>query len=331
MSPVSPSRAVRIWDGTGWMDIATQGAQGPQGGGISRTFTYASDGDTNGAIYWIGAKGGTFAVPVPNTGSALVAEGFELRLDTSGLFSASFPLMMCVDRNTNTPTATSDVAGSWIRFDFRWRRLKPNRYSLRTRGDSDTGHPRSWVLEGSNDGSAWATLDTRTNDTQLTGLNKWVTYTCTATGNYEFLRIRQTAANSAALNYLAVGEIEFYGDLVDVTGGLNVSDTGWVTVTGPTYDTSASNPNPFQYRRVGNEMYIRGNLRTTIALGDGNSIAGVPAGGGPGYPGIINVLVNGVKETLDINTTGFIAIIGSGYTAAVARIWKLPFTSWRID
>jgi hypothetical protein len=119
--------------------------------------------------------------------------------------------------------------------------------------------------------------------------------------------------------------------LVDVTGGLNVSDTGWVTVTGPTYDTSASNPNPFQYRRVGNEMYIRGNLRTTIALGDGNSIAGVPAGGGPGYPGIINVLVNGVKETLDINTTGFIAIIGSGYTAAVARIWKLPFTSWRID
>lgn len=193
-------------DGANWVALAT-------GLPTVISLTYVSDGDINGVVYWLGTRSGSFATPVPALGTTSTADGIELRLDASGIYGGQYQLAQAVNRALGDPFASSEGAGSWLRFDFKTRAMKPTRYSLRTRGDADVGQPRSWVLEASNDALAWTTLDTRTGQTTFAGLNTWFTFTCTASTFYRYLRLRQTAVNSASTNYFALGEVEFYGDL----------------------------------------------------------------------------------------------------------------------
>ena len=54
-------------------------------------------------------------------------------------------------------------------YDFGEKRVTPTEYSIRSGDNGPGGHPESWVLEVSNDGSegSWAVVDRRVNNSDL--------------------------------------------------------------------------------------------------------------------------------------------------------------------
>ncbi len=177
-------------------------------------FTYASDGDTNGVVYFIGTGQGTTSFSNPHTATSVVVVR-----STNGVGSAS----QMVDR-TSQDSQTTDAANSWMAIDLgSSRTLIPTKYSLR-HGYSSGYYIRTWKLQGSNNAASnsvadlnaatWADLDTRTGDTTINSGYGWGSFTVTgaATG-YRWLRVIQTGVNSSSNNELVLCEFEFYGTL----------------------------------------------------------------------------------------------------------------------
>ncbi|KAK8839261.1 hypothetical protein M9Y10_032192 [Tritrichomonas musculus] len=74
-------------------------------------------------------------------------------------------------QNTQSCFQLNNEQSGWIQYDFVERRVIPTSYTIRTRPDYDSYHPRNWAIEGSNTGkeNEWTILDRRTNDTSLSG------------------------------------------------------------------------------------------------------------------------------------------------------------------
>ena len=105
-----------------------------------------------------------------------------------------------------------------ILFDFKNRSVKINKYSIHT-GTYNTnyGHLKSWVLEGSNDNEHWEEIDKRSNDSSLNGLRYSSSFEAQQKRNefYRFIRLRQTgiAWCPQSSNQFEIMYIEFFGFL----------------------------------------------------------------------------------------------------------------------
>ncbi|MBW8685707.1 T9SS type A sorting domain-containing protein [Chitinophaga rhizophila] len=120
---------------------------------------------------------------------------------TAGLLTAqyanadaaeNFPKL--IDNNTSTKYY-KDRTSLWIQFEAT-RSAVVNQYSLTSANDFATRDPKSWNLQGSNDGKTWTSLDVQTNQTFATRfLTK--TYSFTNTTSYLFYRLNITANNGA--------------------------------------------------------------------------------------------------------------------------------------
>ena len=81
-------------------------------------------------------------------------------------------------------------------------------YSIFPRYDSVGNSPKTWTLEGSNDGTNWTTINTQTNYTNWTvGVKQ--TFSCSNSNYYSRHRINITASISAS--YIQIGELELFG------------------------------------------------------------------------------------------------------------------------
>ena len=91
-------------------------------------------------------------------------------------------------------------------------------YEFFHRGDSpvsDNNYPRDWTIEGSNDGTTWTVLDTRTNetysDTSLSGVNSGRKFTVSGNStSYNRYRMDVTANNGGA-SHVIMGEWKLFG------------------------------------------------------------------------------------------------------------------------
>eukprot|EP00961_Rhodomonas_salina_P291686 3932220-Rhodomonas_salina.1 len=117
--------------------------------------------DGNGAIHYIGTARGTRAFQNPHDTGDVVASmsSFE-----SYVGSAPRNLVSgcdCPQQNMTQNIMTQGISGSWVAVGLKSFKLAPNAYCLR----NGTGHfhhaPRSWRLEGSEDGTEWTTLRVR--------------------------------------------------------------------------------------------------------------------------------------------------------------------------
>ena len=102
---------------------------------------------------------------------------------------------------------------SWVQFDFKARRACLTSCSLKSDGDN-RDHLVQWVIEGSNDGTEWKAVDSRSTQ-DLNGNYIVKTYECDK-GNkafYHYLRLHQTGKNSTNRHFLQLSEIEFFGFL----------------------------------------------------------------------------------------------------------------------
>jgi hypothetical protein len=66
--------------------------------------------------------------------------------------------------------SSKDKVNQWVQWDFHDHRVNPTHYSIHTHNSPCTGpFLKSWVIEGSTDGSDWRELDRQTNNNDLNG------------------------------------------------------------------------------------------------------------------------------------------------------------------
>lgn len=110
------------------------------------------------------------------------------------------------NRETFWATPTGTTTG-WLRYQL------PAAVAL-TRYDmfcNSLGSPKSWTFEGSNDGSAWTTLDTRVTVPDWN--EEWRTYTFSNSTAYLYYRINVTA-RQVGVNQVQIHELRgFYVDM----------------------------------------------------------------------------------------------------------------------
>jgi hypothetical protein len=101
----------------------------------------------------------------------------------------------------------------WLCYDFKDRKVRPTHYSVHAH--SGNYYLRSWILEGSIDGSSWAELDHHTND-QTTNSNHPIgTFSISSDCKYQFLRVRQTGVNANGNHEIILYAMEIFGDLIE--------------------------------------------------------------------------------------------------------------------
>lgn len=75
-------------------------------------------------------------------------------------------------------------------------------YTLTSGNDAPDRDPKSWTLAGSNDGTAWTTVDTKTGET-FTARQQTKNYEITNTAAYTYYRLSITANNGGNLFQMA--------------------------------------------------------------------------------------------------------------------------------
>ncbi|UYQ94531.1 fibronectin type III domain-containing protein [Chitinophaga horti] len=79
-------------------------------------------------------------------------------------------------------------------------------YAITSANDAATRDPRDWTLQGSNNGTSWTTLDTRTAETFATRFLR-KTYSFANTNSYLYYRLNITAVNGATATQFAEWEL----------------------------------------------------------------------------------------------------------------------------
>ncbi|USX23646.1 alginate lyase family protein [Oxalobacteraceae bacterium OTU3REALA1] len=112
------------------------------------------------------------------------------------------------DQNSGTSWFHTGTTG-WIRYDIGHTETV-RRYTLISPGDLAPRDPKDWQFQGSNDGLAWTTLDTQTNQAFATRL-KLQSYTVANPGAYRYYRLNITANNGDA-TFLALAEFGLFAN-----------------------------------------------------------------------------------------------------------------------
>jgi hypothetical protein len=105
---------------------------------------------------------------------------------------------------------SKDAPSQWIRYDFNEMRVAPTHYSIRS---DDKCCPKSWVLEGSVEGTIWIELDRR-EDNDTFHLHTFPIFY--STEQFQLIRFRQTGLNYDQNNTLSISAFEVFGSLIEV-------------------------------------------------------------------------------------------------------------------
>ena len=123
-----------------------------------------------------------------------------------------------VDLKADSSFCSKDSPNSWICYDFKGRRVIPTSYLIRSCwGRPGDHHPKSWVLEVSNDGSegSWKAVDSREDNNDLNDehVTRNFSLGTPPSGAFRFVRLRQTGENHWGSDILAICALELFGVL----------------------------------------------------------------------------------------------------------------------
>ena len=110
---------------------------------------------------------------------------------------------------------------SWLKYDFKKRKVHPTHYSIRSRHDwgKCNCHLMNWVIESSNSGNEgdWIILDRRSEVNSLDDKNAFQTFEIQNSLHndefYRYLRLRQVGYNTGVNFYLTLSALEFFGSI----------------------------------------------------------------------------------------------------------------------
>jgi hypothetical protein len=162
----------------------------------------------------------------------------------------SYPSWKLFDKITNTGTSGWFAVASysnpeWVAYQFASAKTI-TKYTITT-WDASQGSgayaPKDWTFQGSNDGAAWTTLDTRSSQTGWGG-NDTRTFTFTNTTAYLYYKLNITAGNDAT--YLGFNELTMHESVyvwslgVGGTPAYTLDVVGDINFTGTIYDSGVA-------------------------------------------------------------------------------------------
>lgn len=115
------------------------------------------------------------------------------------------------DGNTAVGDGTNDwltnaVATGWLQYQFTAAKTIAT-YRITSGNGQAARAPRNFTLQGSNNGSSWTTIDTRTDQTGWTAGGETRTYTVASPGSYSYYRLDVTLNNGDG-SWLEVAEVQ---------------------------------------------------------------------------------------------------------------------------
>ena len=123
------------------------------------------------------------------------------------------------DIGTDSEFASNHEPDSWICYDFKERRIIPTSYSMRSYSWSPgTGpHPKSWIIEVSNNGLSWTEIDRRDNNNDLNGSFLIANFKIShvPSESFRFFRLKRTGRNHFGNDHLALSSLEIFGTLFE--------------------------------------------------------------------------------------------------------------------
>ena len=186
-------------------------------------FTYQSDFDENGLLYWIGTNGKT-------SGDWVNPAQYGLVVVTSSE-GRNLPYGRLEDILSREPGAlnchTNDDRRAWFAIDLGvW--ITPTAYTLRHARGYGRSALRTWQLQGSRDGLNWTVLSEHIGDEKLGEPGSTATWqinpptaeeTSSSAGGsgWRHIRLQQIGKNaSAQTHYLSLSGFEIYGTVTGV-------------------------------------------------------------------------------------------------------------------
>lgn len=133
----------------------------------------------------------------------------------------------------------------WLQYRFTSGKIITS-YAITSRNYLDSIYPRTWKLQGSNNGSSWTDLDTRTN--QSFNVNDKKTYRISNSTSYTYYRLYITAGANRV--YVGIGEFELME-----TAAVGSTLTSLFYVDETTGHVGIWNTNPGNYK-----LYVNGGI-----------------------------------------------------------------------
>jgi prefoldin subunit 5 len=132
---------------------------------------------------------------------------------TSKSTNTWFPPSNVADLTSREPFESDrgqDGIGQWICWDFREMRIRPTHYTIQMYSNM-----KSWVVEGSLDGSRWTEIDRPTDNQDFKGNRRdTASFAVSNAVEFRFIRLTQTGEDHRGKNSgLAIDAIEFFGTL----------------------------------------------------------------------------------------------------------------------
>jgi hypothetical protein len=114
------------------------------------------------------------------------------------------------DGNAGTKWLSSTQC--WLQYDFGTGVSQTvKRYDITSANDVPTRDPRDWQLQGSNDGSSWTAVDTRTAQASFPNRYQTMSFSVASPGAYRYYRFNVTANNGATSTQIS--ELALFSDV----------------------------------------------------------------------------------------------------------------------
>jgi hypothetical protein len=102
-----------------------------------------------------------------------------------------------------------------IRFDFKQMKVRPTHDSIRAQNSGTNGqHLRSWVVEGSQDGSSWPVVDCPDDPGDLNNAYAECQFAISGLDTFRMIQLRQRGQNHQPDNYLCFTKFDIFGWLL---------------------------------------------------------------------------------------------------------------------
>lgn len=155
------------------------------------------------------------------------------------------------------------ASSGWIQYQFpSGNKYCITKYTITSGNDAPERDPKDWTLKGSNDGTNWTTLDTRTNDANWTARNQTRSFYFSNNQHYEYYRLDISAVNGASILQLSEIEMMEAKVLVSDTRGAKTKGIAGTVVS----DTRGARSSGKETGISSRNARAKGSINTNIPL-----------------------------------------------------------------
>lgn len=126
-----------------------------------------------------------------------------------------------IDRNAGTEAIAGNGGNMEWKIDFGYAnpntRVTIDNITIRQRVSSSINLHQAFVVQGSENNSAWTTLETVTDGELTEAQSAWNIVAIGTPFTSRYIRLRMTGLDTSGNSYFCIGEIEFFGNLTLAT------------------------------------------------------------------------------------------------------------------